>query len=78
MRRRIAALFVVGALAGFGGAAQAPAKAPTAIAAKSCAGYTKAKINGETKCLRRGQFCSKSAKKQYPKYGFKCVNGRLK
>jgi hypothetical protein len=78
MRSRIAALFVIGALTGLGGVAQAPAITPTAIAAKSCAGYTKAKINGETKCLRRGQFCAKAAKSQYPHYGFKCINGRLK
>lgn len=39
---------------------------------------TKAKIGGATKCLQRGQFCSPSHKRQYPRYGFHCVRGRLR
>jgi hypothetical protein len=35
-------------------------------------------IGGKHKCLRRGQFCSKSKDSQYHKYGFHCHNGRLK
>lgn len=39
---------------------------------------TKASIGGATKCLQRGQFCSPSLKRQYPRYGFHCVNRRLR
>jgi len=39
---------------------------------------TKARIGGATKCLQRGQFCSPSYKRQYPRYGFHCVRGRLR
>jgi len=47
--------------------------------AKTCSnGYTDATIGGKHKCLRAGQFCAKRYQKQYKKYGYKCVNGRLK
>ena len=39
---------------------------------------TKANIGGATKCLQRGQFCSPSLAKQYPRYGFHCVNRHLR
>ena len=37
-----------------------------------------ARVGGKGKCLQRGQFCSKAYRSQYPKYGFRCVNGRLR
>jgi hypothetical protein len=44
-----------------------------ATAAKSCGrGYVKAKIGGQTKCLRRGEYCAKKYASQYRKYGFTC------
>ncbi|WP_028061167.1 hypothetical protein [Candidatus Solirubrobacter pratensis] len=46
-----------------------------AIAHMAC---TKAKIGGKSKCLQRGQFCAVRYKSQYRKYGFNCVNGRLR
>lgn len=47
---------------------------PVAAAyAKSCSGYVKAQINGQTKCLRRGQFCARAADRQYRRYGFRCT-----
>jgi len=55
------------------------ADSPSITAAKSCSsGYKHAVIGGKHKCLRKGQFCSKSKDKQYHKYGFHCHNGRLK
>jgi hypothetical protein len=54
---------------------QAPAvnPAPIAVQAKSCsAGYKHAVINGAHKCLRRGQYCSHPADRQYHRYGFHC------
>jgi hypothetical protein len=66
-----AAAFAVAAPIG-----QAPAAmpAPVAVQAKSCsAGYTHAVINGAHKCLRRGQFCSHSADRQYRHYGYRCI-----
>lgn len=54
---------------------------PSAAAAKTCsAGYTHAVIGGAQKCLRRGEYCAKADRKQYPKYGFICedVSGRYR
>jgi hypothetical protein len=54
---------------------QAPASkpVPVAVLAKSCgAGYTHAVINGAHKCLRRGQYCSRPADRQYHRYGYHC------
>lgn len=44
------------------------AQSPTAVAARCTYG----KINGHRKCLKRGEYCSRSAEKQYEKYGFTC------
>jgi hypothetical protein len=45
----------------------------------ACNGTT-GRINGVSKCLRAGEFCTKSAAKQYIKYGYACTkrdaNGR--
>jgi hypothetical protein len=46
---------------------------PRVVAAKSCSsGYTHAVINGSHKCLRRGQYCARSADRQYHRYGYHC------
>jgi hypothetical protein len=76
---------------GFAAALALTAAAPSAIstagesssppirAAKSCSsGWKHAVIGGKHKCLRPGQFCSKSKDGQYHKYGFHCHSGRLK
>ena len=47
--------------------------APVPATAKSCSSsYKHAVINGEHKCLRRGQLCQRGADRQYHKYGFHC------
>jgi hypothetical protein len=47
---------------------------PPAAVAKTCsAGLTHAVINGQQKCLRRGEFCAHSADRQYRRYGFRCI-----
>jgi hypothetical protein len=52
---------------------------PSAVVAKSCpSGFTKARINGSTKCLHAGEFCSNAFNRQYKRYGFRCVNRRLR
>lgn len=58
----------------------APARTlPVATASKTCgAGYTHAVIGGAQKCLRRGEFCSTAYRRQYPRYGYRCVAGRLR
>jgi uncharacterized protein (DUF697 family) len=78
MKRRLAALAAAASVF-----AAAPAVAPvvggspvvTATAvAKSCGGgWTHAVINGAQKCLRRGQFCTRSADRQYRRHGFRCT-----
>jgi hypothetical protein len=75
IRRSLAAWIAAAALAGLPAAATPDAHArPAAVAAKPCsAGYTHAVIDGAHKCLRRGQFCTRSADRQYRKYGFRCV-----
>jgi hypothetical protein len=76
MRRRIAALIAAAAFVGLP-ASQSSAE-PASVTAKSAAakpcstGYTHGVINGSHKCLRRGQFCTRSADRQYHRYGFHC------
>jgi hypothetical protein len=75
MRRRFAVL-LAGLAFGAVPAVQASAQPSPlqAVAAKSCSGgYTHGVINGEHKCLRRGQYCARAYKRQYPRYGFRCV-----
>ena len=78
MIRNIAA--AIGVAAALGASAPAPAvalrgRAPVrAVAAKTCSrGYTRGVINGAVKCLRRGEFCTRSADRQYRRYGFRCT-----
>jgi hypothetical protein len=73
-KRRLALLLAAGALAGLPAAAPAQRTAsPRAVSAKTCSGsYTHAVIGGKHKCLRRGQFCARRYKRQYPHYGFRC------
>ena len=81
VRRILTALVCVAALAI--APATAPASpadsAPIAIASKTCsAGFTHAVIGGAQKCLRRGEFCASRYHRQYPRYGYHCVVGRLR
>jgi uncharacterized membrane protein len=74
MKPRAAA--IVAALALIAAApAASPASAP--VAHSSC---TNARIDGQSKCIARGQFCKRSAQRDYRRYGFSCSkrdrNGR--
>jgi hypothetical protein len=61
-----------------GQSAAAP-PSPIAVAAKSCPpGFVKGTIDGATKCLHGGEYCKRSAERQYERYGFRCVGGRLR
>jgi len=60
-----------------GGLAGGAAVVPVAIAKSCSSGYVHGVINGAHKCLRRGQFCSIPADRQYHRYGFHCHAGRL-
>ena len=73
-RARMAALVAALSLVGAVPVTAAQSHSPVhAIATKSCgSGYTHAVINGAHKCLRRGQFCSHSADRQYHRYGYHC------
>jgi hypothetical protein len=78
MKRRLAALAAAAAVF-----AAAPAIAPvfdgspvtpSSAVAKTCsAAFKHAVINGSAKCLRRGQFCARSADRQYRRYGLRCT-----
>jgi hypothetical protein len=78
--------WIVASAAALGIAAAAPVVAPAAqpsinssVVTKTCSGgFTHARINGSEKCLRRGEFCAASAKRQYVKYGYRCIGGRLR
>lgn len=78
-RRRYVALAAAAAM-GLGAPiaeSSASASGPADVVAKSCSsGFTNATINGATKCLHAGEF-STSANRQYRRYGFRCVSGRL-
>jgi hypothetical protein len=84
MRRRLSAFVVCLGLLVAPAATTASthhAHHPAAVAAKTCSrGYTHAVIGGQQKCLRAGEYCSRSHKRQYPKYGYACTkrdrNGR--
>ena len=77
--------WIAAAIATLGIAAAAPTgqaststPSPIATAAKSCsAGFTHGVIGGAEKCLRAGEFCAAGHASQYPRYGFRCVGGRL-
>ena len=64
------------------GAFRAPAsispREPTSGSKPCPAGSTHAKIGGSFTCLRVGQRCKKQYQAAYRKYGFSCVNGRLR
>ena len=51
----------------------APAAQPTLVLKSCSGGFTTGLIDGATKCLRRGQFCKRSADRQYRRYGFRCT-----
>jgi hypothetical protein len=59
-------------------AASLAVPAGTSLHAGTALACTSARIGGASKCLQRGQFCSPSYKRQYPRYGFHCVSGRLR
>jgi hypothetical protein len=78
--------WLVGGVAALGLIGAAPVVAPAAppavrsgVVFKSCsAGFTHAIIGGRETCLRRGQFCASAYKRQYVRYGFRCIAGRLR
>jgi hypothetical protein len=49
-----------------------------AVASACRSGSKPAVIGGKFKCLKVGQRCQKRYEKQYRKYGFRCVSGRLR
>jgi hypothetical protein len=78
MSRKLVALVLALGLIGAAPAvvpASTPADGPRiALAAKGCSrGYAPARIGGESKCLRRGQFCAKRYDSQYRRHGFQCT-----
>jgi hypothetical protein len=84
MIRRAAAILMTGVAVCVGGYAAAAAPAigtatPLGPAQTLCSsGYLNAIIGGEHKCLRTGEFCSPSHESDYERYGFVCLDGRLK
>lgn len=77
MLRRVAVLLAVGSLAAVGVAEVPVAQARGTTASAAC---TRAKIGGQSKCIGRGQFCARSHRKDYRRYGLSCTkrdrNGR--
>jgi len=50
----------------------APTAAPTRIEHTCGSGYTHAVLSLGHKCLRAGQYCKRSADREYHKYGYHC------
>jgi hypothetical protein len=76
MRTRIVTLVIGLALAAASPVAAHEVRSAPAAAhvAKSCSsGYTHAVIGGSQKCLHAGEFCAKRYRKQYRRYGYRCV-----
>ena len=74
LRRILSAALAAAAIA-FAAPAAMPAGTPgvNSAQAHSCSsGYRHAVIGGAHKCLRRGQYCARSADSQYRRYGFRC------
>ena len=77
-RRKVVAVLVtavaVGATAPIPAALARAPRPASVVTAKACSsGYTRGVINGSVKCLRRGEFCTHSADRQYRRYGFRCT-----
>jgi hypothetical protein len=77
LRNRIALLIATGSIAAVPTMAVSASGASGTVAHAAC---TQARIDGASKCIARGQFCKRSADRQYRKYGLKCTkrdaNGR--
>lgn len=74
--KRYLAVLAAAAVAALSATVATPA-APVAVApvaaTKPCsAGWTHAVIGGEHKCLRAGQFCTRSHDREYHRYGYHC------
>jgi hypothetical protein len=74
---------VVVAAAVFLAAAISPGQAPVVGAQSAYAnhcykGYVHANFSWGTRCIRAGQYCKKVRNPEYHKYGFQCVNGKLR
>lgn len=72
MRRLFVAVTAALALAAPATALPSGEAAHTAVAANVCHRGTPARINGATKCLQAGEYCSLSAERQYEHYGYEC------
>ena len=75
-------LLAVVAAAGLALAQPAPSALPVLgsadVVARPCgSGYRHGVIDGQHKCLRRGQFCRRAADRQYHRYRFHCHGRRL-
>jgi hypothetical protein len=72
--RRTLALVAVAVAVAFGAATAVPhaAGGPLASAKPCSAGWTHAVIGGAHKCLRSGQFCTRTYDRQYHRYGYHC------
>jgi hypothetical protein len=46
--------------------------------AECSSSYVQGLVGGESKCLRAGEFCSPGSEADYERYGFSCVDGRLR
>jgi hypothetical protein len=76
IHRALVALLATASLVGAApvAAPAAPPDPPRATATKSCgSGFRHAVIDRQHKCLRRGQFCRRSADSQYRRHGFRCI-----
>jgi hypothetical protein len=71
-------LMVVGAAFAAAMVNRTPVTAPRSIQVTCGAGSKRAVIAGRIRCLRSGQACKTRHQTAYRKYGFRCVNGRLR
>jgi hypothetical protein len=77
MKRRLAVLIALAAVAA-APAHAARSSAEPAAALKPCgAGYVHAVLSWGHKCLKAGQYCKVSGDREYHRYGFHCHTGRL-
>ena len=81
MKRLLTGMAVLACALAVAPAANASAGLATGVQVTAC---VKAKIEGQSRCLQRGQFCRRSARamRDYRRYGFSCTkrdrNGRYR
>ena len=70
MRKKVAVVAVSLGLSGLAALPVVSQATPTPLASIAC---THARIGGQSKCIARGQYCSRRSERAYERYGYHCT-----